>query len=293
MATLQLRPEYVAPFRLRYHHGPDGVRRAFWIEGRPVVVRLEQERDDGPVTALVDSTGPLEGIADRLQDAVRRMISAGDDLAAFREVLADDPQMTELVDALPGLKPLRVPDLWVALVWALIDQQLSNESGRAIRRRVAERFGPRVDVDGAPYAVLPDPATVLEIPNPELIAAGLSERKAEYMKAIAEEVLAGGVDLDRLARLPADRALQHLVDLRGVGMWAAEMAAIFGLGERDVLPADDLGIRKAIGQLYRLPQLPDSAEVRRIGERWAGWRSYAAVYLWYSYPRSQVPSGAR
>ena len=293
MPNLQLALDFVPPYRLRYHSAGQPVRRGFWLDGRPVVIQLEQEHDDGPVTARAYSTSPLDGIADRVSEAAHRMISARDDLNEFRAAIAGDREMAALVAGLPGLKPLRVPDLWTALIWGLIDQQLSNVSGREIRQRLAERFGPSVDVDGERVAILPDARTILDVTHQELCEAGLSERKAEYAKEIAEEVMAGEVDLERIAAMPLKDALQHIVDLRGVGMWTAEVAAIFGLGVRDVLPADDLGIRKAIGQLYHLPQLPERAEVERIGERWAGWRSYAAVYLWYAYPRSAVPAGAR
>lgn len=293
MSVLRFDLDFVAPYRLRYHAENDVVRRAFWIAGRPVVVQLEQEADDGPVTGLVYSDRSLADIEDRVQVVLKRMISAEDDLAEFRAAVAGDPALLEIVDSMPGLKPLRIPDLWTTLIWGLIDQQLSNAAGRAIRRRFAERFGPKIEVEGEWVSVVPDPEMVARVNYLELTEAGLSRRKAMYAQEIAEAVLAGQTDLDRVAALPAEEALQHLVDLRGVGMWTAEIAAIFGLGERDILPADDLGIRKAIGHIYHLPTLPTSAEVRRIGERWAGWRSYVAVYLWFAYPQLQVAAGAR
>jgi DNA-3-methyladenine glycosylase II len=235
----------------------------------------------------------MDDIEDTVRQAARQMISADDDLAGFHAAIRRDPAMAELAASMPGLKPLRTPDLWTTLIWALIDQQLSNAAGRAIRRRFAERFGVMIDVEGEPVAVIPDPRTVMKHMPLEFREAGLSQRKSLYAREIAQAVLAGEVDLERIAALPTEQALQHLVDLRGVGMWTASIAAIFGLGERDILPADDLGVRKSIGQIYHLAAMPAAAEVRRIGERWAGWRSYAAVYLWYAYPRMQVAAGAR
>lgn len=293
MSVLRFDLDFVAPYRLSYHAEGDVVRRAFWLARRPVVVQLEQAVDDGPVTAAVYSDRSLADIEGQIQVLLRRMISAEDDLAAFRAAMAGDAALLEVIDSMPGLKPLRTPDLWTTLIWALIDQQLSNAAGRAIRRRFAERFGPKIDVEGELVAVIPDPEKVRGTNYLELAEAGLSKRKAMYAREIAEAVLEGQTDLDRIAALPAEEALQHLIDLRGVGMWTAEIAAIFGLGERDILPADDLGVRKAVGQIYQLPTLPAAAEVRRIGERWAGWRSYAAVYLWYAYPRLQIAAGAR
>jgi DNA-3-methyladenine glycosylase II len=293
MSVLRFDLDFIAPYRLRYHAEGDGTRRAFWLAGRPVVVQLAQAEDDGPVTAAVYSNRSLSDIEGEVREAAHRMISANDDLAAFRAAVRGDAAMSELVASMPGLKPLRTPDLWTTLIWALIDQQLSNAAGRAIRGRFAERFGPAVDVEGERVYLVPDPETVRKANHLEFTEAGLSKRKALYAQEIAEAVLAGETDLERIAAMPAEQALQHLVDLRGVGMWTAEIAAIFGLGERDILPADDLGVRKAVGQIYHLAALPAAAEVRRIGEQWAGWRSYAAVYLWYAYPRLRVAAGAR
>lgn len=293
MSKLRFDLDYIAPYSLRYHAEGDGTRRAFWLAGRPIVVQLAQAEDDGPVTATVYSNRSLDDVEGAVRQAAHQMISADDDLAEFRAAVKGDPAMAELVASMPGLKPLRAPDLWTTLIWALIDQQLSNAAGRAIRRRFAERFGVMIDVEGEPVAVIPDPQTVMKHMPLEFREAGLSQRKALYAREIAQAVLAGEVDLARIAALPTEQALQHLVDLRGVGMWTASIAAIFGLGERDILPADDLGVRKAIGQIYHLPALPAANEVRLIGERWAGWRSYAAVYLWYAYPRLQVAAGAR
>jgi DNA-3-methyladenine glycosylase II len=293
MPVLRFDLDFIAPYRLRYHAEGDGTRRAFWLAGRPVVVQLAQEVDDGPVSAAVYSNRSLSDIEGEVRVAVARMISARDDLAEFRAAVSGDAAMAELVVSMPGLKPLRTPDLWTTLIWALIDQQLSNAAGRAIRRRFAERFGPAIEVEGALVHAVPDPETVRKANYLEIAEAGLSKRKAQYAQEIAAAVLAGDTDLEKIAALPAEQALQHLVDLRGVGMWTAEIAAIFGLGERDILPADDLGVRKAVGQIYHLPAMPEAAEVRRIGEQWAGWRSYAAVYLWYAYPRLQIAAGAR
>jgi DNA-3-methyladenine glycosylase II len=294
MSVLRFDVPYTPPYRLSYQAASgDGARRAFWLGERPIVIDLAQEGDDGPVTATAYSNAPLEELAAPLRAAARHMIAADDDLGAFRETVAGDEALARLAEQLQGLKPLRRPDLWSALLEALIDQQISTAAGRAIRRRVAERFGPTLDVAGERMAVLPAARTLLEVPPEELRAAGLSGRKVEYARGLAEAVLGGTLDLERVQALPPEDAIKALVALRGVGVWTAEIAAIFALGARDAFPADDLGVRRSIGHLYHFPALPTSAEVRRVGERWAGWRSYAALYLWYAWPRLIVGEGAR
>jgi len=280
MSELRLQLDVTPPHRIRYYEEAGVVRRAFWLAGRAVVFQLTQQDDDGPVTVHAYSDRPLDDVSDRVRDAARHMLAVDDDLAGFHAVVANDPPMAELAARLPGFKPLRVPDPWTSLVWALIDQRLSNEAGRFIRGHIADRFGPKIEVDGEQVAVLPDPQTVLDTPHRELCETGLSERKAEYMKEIARAALDGKIELETVAGMEPGAALQYLIDLRGIGQWTGEVAAIFGLGLRDVLPAGDPRIRRALGRLYGLPQTPDSGEILRIAKRWTGWRSYAAVYLW-------------
>jgi DNA-3-methyladenine glycosylase II len=97
---------------------------------------------------------------------------------------------------------------------------------------------------------------------------------------MARAFLSGDVVASELAALPPDEAIRRLTRLRGIGAWTAECTLMFGAAERDLLPADDLGIQQGARMLYGLDHVPGAAELRVMGERWAGWRSYAAVYLW-------------
>ncbi|MBI4408389.1 MAG: hypothetical protein HY561_01695, partial [Gemmatimonadetes bacterium] len=194
MSELTFRVDFVPPYSVRHHEGAGGARRGFWLEGRPVVVVITQEGDDGLVTARAFSNAPLEEIEAPLREAVRLMIAADDDLKQFHKALAHDPAMRQLAERLVGLKPLRIPDLWTALLRALLAQQAGDIRARATAARLARRFGPIVRVDGKAQHVLPDPATVLSLEDPELAEAGLSERKCEYAREIAREIVNRDLD---------------------------------------------------------------------------------------------------
>ncbi len=74
--------------------------------------------------------------------------------------------------------------------------------------------------------------------------------------------------------------METLLPLRGIGRWTVECLLLFGMGRPDLLPAADIGLRRAVQRVYGLPERPGEEEVRRIGEAWAPWRSYATFYLW-------------
>ena len=103
-----------------------------------------------------------------------------------------------------------------------------------------------------------------------------------YLRSLAEHVVDGSLELDRLGDLPDDDVIAQLVAVKGIGLWSAHMFLIIHLHRPDVLPVGDLGIRKAIMKRYGLPALPGPAESNEIGERWRPNRTLASLFLWRS-----------
>ena len=167
----------------------------------------------------------------------------------------------------------RPADHYGALVRAIVGQQLSTKAARSIYLRLTERF------DGS----TPTPEQVLADEPEELrAAAGLSRAKVGYLRSLAEHVLSGELELERLEDLDDDTVIAELVAVKGLGIWTAHMFLMFHLQRPDVLPVGDLGIRRAIERAYGLDALPDAAEMERIAEPWRPHRTLACRYLWRS-----------
>ncbi len=191
---------------------------------------------------------------------------------------ASDPVLCELIDAVGPLpdpsdgRPER-DDHYGALVRSIINQQLSVKAGRAIYQRLLDRF------DGHP----PAPEQVLADEPEELRAAvGLSRAKVGFLRSLAEHVIEGSLELEKLDDLPDDQVIAELVAVKGLGVWTAHMFLMFHLQRPDVLAVGDLGIRRAIELAYGLPELPDPATMQRIAEPWRPHRTLACRYLWRS-----------
>jgi len=157
------------------------------------------------------------------------------------------------------------------LARSIISQQLST--------RVADVIGDRLKALNTP-ARFPTALTITVTDSKLLRAAGLSNQKVSYIKDLAERTATGAIKLGTLKKLTDEQIIEQLVSIKGIGVWTAQMFLIFSLGRLNVLPYGDLGVRKAIAQLYGLEQLPGATEIENIA-RSNNWYPYCSVASWY------------
>jgi DNA-3-methyladenine glycosylase II len=200
---------------------------------------------------------------------------AGQLKAAVAHLRASDPLLRAVIDELgpDGLhdRAGRPADHYGALVRSIVGQQLSTKAAVSIYNRLTERFGGRTPT---PTEVLADDPEALRA------AAGLSRAKVSFLRSLAEHVLDGSLELERLDELSDEDVIAELVAVRGLGVWSAHMFLMFHLRRPDVLPVGDLGIRRAIRDRYGLDAFPSPAEMERIAEAWRPYRTVACRFLW-------------
>jgi DNA-3-methyladenine glycosylase II len=237
-----------------------------------------------------------------------------DSALALRELSAADPKLGRLIQR-AGQFTLRVASAqspFEALVESIVYQQLHGKAAATIHRRLLESFGPTLAPPtlgttlgttlGAPplsqrdrVGYHPTPQQILDCPNAQLRAAGLSANKALALRDLAAKTLDGTVPtLARIRRMSDEAIIEHLTQVRGIGVWTVHMLLIFRLGRPDVLPTSDYGVRKGFaltfGKLKPFADgkpvkvtpldLPTPAEMEKRGKRWTPWRSIASWYLW-------------
>ena len=210
--------------------------------------------------------------------------------AALRHLRAADPVLARLLDEngppetrldpAPGL-PVAPADRYGALVRSIVGQQVSTSAARAIYGRLVAHFGGRT----------PTPEEVLAADPDEMrVAAGLSRAKTQYLRSLAEHVVSGELELERLDGLPDEEIIAELVAVRGIGEWSAHMFLMFQLDRPDVLAVGDLGVRRAVERAYGLPGLPSPAELTALAEPWRPWRTIACRILWRSLDNAPAQS---
>ena len=225
-----------------------------------------------------------------------------DSSLAIAHLAAADPKLGRLIQR-AGPFTMRIASAqspFEALVESIVYQQLHGKAAATIHRRLLESFGPTLAPPtlGAPFVTAlpsrvgyhPTPQQILDCPNTQLRAAGLSANKALALRDLAAKTLDGTVPtLAQIRRMSDEAIIEHLTQVRGIGVWTVHMMLIFRLGRPDVLPTSDYGVRKGFaltfGKLKPTDKvtpldLPTPAEMEKRAKKWTPWRSIASWYLW-------------
>ena len=189
---------------------------------------------------------------------------------AVAHLCSQDRVLGAIVSNWPNERLVLRGDPFLALARAIVGQQISVRAAQTIWGRFAKA------------AREITPLRISRMRMASLTGAGLSQRKAEYLRDLAVHFLNGDIVPDRWPLMDDEAVIEELVAVRGIGRWTAEMFLIFNLMRPDVLPLDDVGVLTAIGVHYNGGVRVTREQAREIGVRWQPWRTVASFYLWRS-----------
>ena len=188
----------------------------------------------------------------------------------FEHIKKRDPKLGKVLEEHGVIKFNPEGELFEALVESILSQQLASASANSIIRKVRALY---------PEGKL-EAAAVSKTPSRKLRSAGVSPQKITYLKDLSTKVAKGKIDLEALREKDDEEILAILDAVRGIGPWTVQMLLIFTLGRTDVLPVDDLVIRKHIQRLYSMQEMPKKAEIEKLAENWRPYSTIASLYLW-------------
>ncbi|MFC3614890.1 DNA-3-methyladenine glycosylase family protein [Lutimaribacter marinistellae] len=200
----------------------------------------------------------------------------GDVQEGAEHLAAICPRMAHAIGQTGPLPLRRRPDGFDQLLSAIVSQQVSVAAAAAIWKRMKD-------------ARLTGPRKIMWASDDDLRAAGLSRQKIRYARALAE----ARIDYRSLRAAPTDEVIRTLVEVPGIGVWTAEIYAMFSLGRADVFAPGDLALQEAARILYDLPERPKERALRQMAEDWQPWRSVAARVLWAYYRVAKDREGIR
>ena len=199
-----------------------------------------------------------------LQDKILGPGGALDELAAL------DADIAAAI-AQYGLPPDRsLPANFDTLARSVIGQQISRSAASAIWQRMQDQNLSTAD-------------TIANMSPAALMPVGLSQRKAEYLIGIANEVTSGQLDFDALQHLSGDAVQARLIKIRGIGAWTADNFRLFALGDMDAWPVNDLALQEGMKRLKNLQERPTGKQMEQLGASWQPYRGAGALVLWHIY----------
>lgn len=178
-----------------------------------------------------------------------------------------DKKLGAAIDRIGIIQREITPDPFTALVSSVVSQQISKKAAETVWNRLCMLLG---DIR---------PEIITQVGLSEVQACGMSERKAGYIKGIADAAVSGTVDFKTLHTLTDEEIILKLSSLRGVGVWTAEMLLIFSLSRPDVVSYKDLAICRGMKNIYGLKELPKE-KFERYRKRYSPYGSVASLYLW-------------
>lgn len=248
--------------------------------GQQVVVDVTcEEKGWLDITVSDDSTESIREAAVRY---VREWFDLDRDLTPFYTLAAHDPILHSLVDAFYGLRLVGVPDLFEALCWAIIGQQINLPFAYTLKRRFVERFGVSRAYQNVTLRLFPRPERIACLGVADLQTLQLSTRKAEYIIGVAREMTSDRLSKRHLVTQTPDDAMQTLTRIRGIGEWTASYVAMRCLRDHTAFPLGDVGLQNAVKAQLHLGRKPTRDELLSLRAGWRGWEAYATFYLWRS-----------
>jgi len=182
-----------------------------------------------------------------------------------------DPVLRAIIERVGPFRMEYGEPQFSSLAEAIVYQQLNGKAAETIFKRFAALAGDPVTPEG-----------ILKLSDEQLRGVGLSKQKSAYLRDLAQKTAEGILDFSKLPELPDEEVIEHLTQVKGIGLWTAHMFLIFSLRRLNVLPTGDYGVQMALKRHYRKRKLPKPKDMEKIARAWEPYRSMACWYMWRS-----------
>jgi 3-methyladenine DNA glycosylase/8-oxoguanine DNA glycosylase len=190
---------------------------------------------------------------------------------AVNHLKKSDPVLRAIIERVGPFRMEFGPPEFHSLAEAIVYQQLNGKAAETIFQRFSE-------VAGDPLT----PQGILKLTGEQMRGVGLSKQKSSYLKDLAAKTSSGLLNFSKLSEMPDEEVIKHLTQVKGIGVWTAQMFLMFTLKRENVLPTGDYGVQAAIKKHYRKRQLPKPHVMEKIARPWEPYRTIACWYLWRS-----------
>ncbi|MDR8391388.1 DNA-3-methyladenine glycosylase [Aliifodinibius sp. S!AR15-10] len=256
----------------------DRVFKPLRIGDRQELIQVKEVDDVLEVTLL---TGGTAKDALRIAtDFVTEWFDLERDLQPFYQLLNSDDRLSWMTERFFGLRLMGIPDLFEALCWCVIGQQINLTFAYRLKRKLVETYGTFITYEGRRYYYFPEPELLAGLTVKELKELQFSRQKAEYIIGIANDFADNSLSKKHLANMGSKQMVSRLMNIRGVGEWTANYVLMKSLRKPDCITHGDTGLQTAVSSVLDLDRKPKRDEVETVFDAYTGWESYLVIYLW-------------
>jgi DNA-3-methyladenine glycosylase II len=250
------------------------------LNGELVLFKVESVNDSLKVEFL--NGIPSEEAREKVAEYIWEWFDLDVDLNMFYRWGEDDPILSALTQKYAGLRMISIHDLFEALVWAVLGQQINLTFAYTLKKRFVEAYGERLTFHGETYWLFPTLEQIALLEEGDLRNLQITGRKAAYIIRIAEAMKDGRLMKDTLMKLDEQQARKALLQYKGIGAWTADYVMMKCLHVKTSFPVADVGLQNALKAALGYERKPALEEMEAFSHKWEGWQGYAAFYLWRS-----------
>jgi DNA-3-methyladenine glycosylase II len=271
-----------SPLECLYEIEGPSITRALLIEHEPVLIRVDGSVEGCLTIQLLQGEGRKRArTRTEIAEYVREWFDLERDLQPFYEIAGQDSILRGAVNDFRGLRVMGIPDLFEALAWGIIGQQINLPFAYRLKRRLVEKYGQAVTRNGRTYLLFPPAETIAGLTVQEMEDMQLTVKKREYLIGVAGLIASGQLSKRRLQDTGSMKEAERmLIGIRGIGPWTANYVLMRCLRFPAAFPVDDVGLHLAIKSVLGINRKPTKQEVITLASAWKGWEAYAVFYLW-------------
>lgn len=254
------------------------VTKAISIEEKITVIRVSTQDEFLSIEFLssdIDTDTKL-----KVSCFVDEWFDLNRDLEPFYLLASKDKILNEVVSSYKGLRIVGVDDLFEALCWAIMGQQISLHVAYSLKQRFVISFGKSIRLQDEVFWLFPSPETIDSLTVEDLRELSFTQRKAEYILGVAKIMAAGSLSRQQFYGLSLNQMEEELTAIRGIGKWSANYVIMRCFRHPDAFPLADVGLHNALKKILERNKKPTMLEIESLAKNWNGWRSYATFYLW-------------
>ncbi len=202
------------------------------------------------------------------------------DMTEFYALMKKHQQTKDFPIQYQGLRLMGIVDLFEALCWCVIGQQINLTFAHKIKTRLVNKYGESIKVDGQKYHVFPTPHSLLNVNKEDLVAMQFSKQKINYIHNISQAFCNNELNKNDLLKLTKPQQMDKLLAIKGIGPWTANYVSMKSLRDMTCIAYGDTGLSLSLHQVFNTERKPDKNTIDKVFKPFAGWESYLNFYLW-------------